>query len=174
MKTFFSLVFFLSIVFSAFCQITSFKTESFKDYEDKTRVYYINIEGVKNNNQADKIRDEMMKMPGVLRFTFHEKFENLNKCMIQCNQSLTENEIYKMMNDILINYQQKENQINEILNELPQINDTGNPERDKEVLRFAILEWIKNNPEKYAILNQAGNILNPENPEKIAKDKLSE
>jgi hypothetical protein len=79
-----------------------------------------------------------------------------------------------MINDILINYQQKENQINEILNELPQIKDTGNPERDKEVLRFAIIEWIKNNPEKYAILNQAGNILNPENPEKIAKDKLSE
>lgn len=174
MKRIILLLVFIYFTASGFSQITSFSVESSKDYDDNTRISYLYIEGVSNVNQADHIRDAMMKQPMVHRFTFYEKNVNFNKCMIQADKSLDEIYISNLINGILLDYQVNEKIINDILEEMPKYVDSGNSERDKEVYRFAVKEWIENNPEKYAILNQAGNILNPENPEKIAKDKLSE
>lgn len=139
----FLLFFYLST--AVYSQLTSFKVESYNKLENNTKLIYLNINGVESIEQADFLQARIVKNQSVLRFTFPNKLSDLSNCIIQTDQSLDNIELERLINEILIQYKEKQ----EIIIDLPEYVNTGNPENDNEIYRLKKKEWIKNNPEKY-------------------------
>lgn len=162
------------VIFNNYCfsQITSYSVQSFKDYDNGTRISYVKIVGIGDKDEADYITDEILKTPGISRFYIYEKEKNYNLCMIETNSSIEDEYVQSNINEIIVKFNDVEKQRLEIINEIPKFVDTGNPEYDNQVFKNSKDEWIKNNPEKYKILHSLNENQDIENPERIIKEQV--
>jgi hypothetical protein len=146
--------------------------QSFKDYDNGTRISYVKIIGISDKSQADYITREILKNPVILKFSVYEKENISNLIMVESESSIEDIQIQSLMNDAIVKYKEVEIARQEILVEMPTYTDTGNPEYDNEIFKKKKDEWIKNNPEKYKKLNELNRISDNENLEKQLKEQI--
>jgi len=145
---------------SSYAQISSVKLESFKDYDNGTRIGYYQIEGIKDINEQYFIQKELRKEESVSKFFLYDKENGYNRCMIKTNNNLNEIDLTKLIDLKIKNYNSLKNAkynskwefykiIYDIPEDCPILKYTEINEDNKDVFISEMKEWKASNFEKY-------------------------
>lgn len=136
---------FSSFVLNALSQIKPFEFTSYKDYPNGRRIAYFYVQGIACNKEAQFIIDNITQLDEIYRFSVFAKKGNENYCMVECDQNIDADYIYKLMLQIETEYNNEEKPDPTF----PSFVNTGHPQEDNARYDEAKQKWIKEHPEKY-------------------------
>lgn len=103
MKTIICQILFIVICISVNAQIVSFTVDAEKQYNNDTRTSYLTLTGSIDSDMKLDIEREIVNNPAISTFSFLNDTDAI-KCMYTVNNSISDNEIIQMINDIYAVY----------------------------------------------------------------------
>lgn len=103
MKTIICQVLFIFICVSLNAQIVSFSVDAEKQYTNNTRTTYLTLTGIIDNEMIVDIEREIINNSDINTFSLYNSSDEI-KCMYTVNNSLSDDEIVQMINDIYAVY----------------------------------------------------------------------
>ncbi len=133
-------------------------------------VVYFNVTGISSFDQAEKLVDIVLNIPGIYDGRYFLTSTNKDRFWLKISTDVTPEQIRAVLRENGYDYDfstiavdgvilnpEKQPESSQISSEphspaiegYPEFIDTGNPEKDKQDYANRKREWINNNPEKY-------------------------